>query len=186
MRLKPALFLDRDGVINVDHGYVHRIDHFEFLPGIFDLCRAARARDHRVVVVTNQAGIGRGLYTEREFSELTEWMRARFNDEGAPIDGVYFCPTHPTAGIGVYRVQSAFRKPAPGMILQAAAELGLDLAASVLVGDKASDAVAGASAGVGRIVVMGDADADDPADLPPGCHRVRDLTAVIAHLGWGR
>jgi D-glycero-D-manno-heptose 1,7-bisphosphate phosphatase len=185
MRRVPALFLDRDGVINVDHGYVHRVDQFEFLPGIFDLCRAAHARDHRVVVVTNQAGIGRGLYTEREFLELTEWMRARFRDEGAPIDRVYFCPTHPTAGIGAYRVRSAFRKPEPGMILQAASELGVDLAASVLVGDKASDAMAGVAAGVGRIVVLGDTDAGDSADLPPGCHRVRDLAAAVAHLGWG-
>jgi D-glycero-D-manno-heptose 1,7-bisphosphate phosphatase len=183
--LRPALFLDRDGVINVDHGYVHRIEQFEFLPGIFDLCRAARARDHRIVVVTNQAGIGRGLYTEREFFQLTDWMRERFSDEGASIDGVYFCPTHPTAGIGAYRVHSNLRKPAPGMILQAAAELNLDLPASALVGDKASDAMAGVAAGVGRIVVVGHAAISKTADLPQGCHAVPDLAAAIACLGWG-
>src|SRR3981189_1599872 len=89
---RPALFLDRDGVINVDHGYVHRIDEFEFLPGIFDLVRfAVHEVDWPVIVVTNQAGIGRGLFDEQAFECLTIWMRERFVREGAPLTKVYHC-----------------------------------------------------------------------------------------------
>lgn len=179
----PGLLLDRDGVINVDHAYVHRIDQFEFMPGIFDLCRTARALGHRIAVVTNQAGIARGYYTEDDFHALTAWMLARFADEGAPIDRVYFCPTHPTAGIGAYRVDSSFRKPGPGMLLQAATELDLDLAASTLVGDKASDAEAGLAAGVGRVIVLRDAgNRYDEEDLPEGCTVVGSLAEVAACL----
>ena len=124
----PALFLDRDGVINVDHGYVHRPEHFEFVPGIFELCAEATTRGLPIVVVTNQAGIGRGYYTEADFHRLTDWMHERFRQAGVPLTAVYFCPFHPTAGIGAYRAESEFRKPGPGMILQAAREHALDLA----------------------------------------------------------
>src|SRR2546423_9163534 len=90
---RPALFLDRDGVINIDHGYVHRVDEFEFLPGIFDLVRyAVRELDWPVVVVTNQAGIGRGLFDEKAFESLTSWMCERFAREGAPLTRAYHCP----------------------------------------------------------------------------------------------
>src|SRR5262245_18434586 len=90
---RPALFLDRDGVISVDHGYVHRVDQFQFLPGIFDLVRhAVRELYWPVVVVTNQAGIGRGLFGEKAFDKLTSWMCERFASEGAPLANVYHCP----------------------------------------------------------------------------------------------
>lgn len=172
----PALFLDRDGVINVDHAYVHRIEDFEFIPGIFELCRAARAAGHKLVVVTNQAGIARGLYSEDQFHALTAWMKQRFADEGAPLDGVYFCPTHPTAGIGHYRVESTFRKPGPGMLLQAARELAIDLPRSAIVGDKVSDMQAGAAAGLRRLFLF------DPAGcepLPPGLGGVHRITRLL-------
>jgi D-glycero-D-manno-heptose 1,7-bisphosphate phosphatase len=96
---RPALFLDRDGVINVEKNYVHRVEDFEFLDGIFDLCRAAIERKMPIVVVTNQAGIGRGYYSEAQFQTLTEWMKDRFEEERAPISAVYFCPNHPEQGI---------------------------------------------------------------------------------------
>lgn len=145
-----ALFLDRDGVINRDAaGYTHRWEDFVFIDGIFDLCRHAHARGFALFVVTNQAGIGRGYYTEADFHALTARMCARFADEGAPIAKVYFDPTHPEHGIGEYRRESFMRKPNPGMILLAAQEFALSLPDSVLVGDKPSDIRAGASAGVG-------------------------------------
>ncbi len=147
--MTPALFLDRDGVINVDHAYVHKREDFEFIPGIFDLCRVASERGFPVFVVTNQAGIGRGLYTEDDFHALTRWMCERFAAEGTPLAHVYFCPTHPQAGIGAYRVESPMRKPAPGMILQARDEFGIDLARSALVGDKPGDIQAAEAAGIG-------------------------------------
>ena len=180
----PALLLDRDGVINVDHGYVHLPEQFEFIPGIFDLCRSAHARGQRLVVVTNQAGIARGYYTEADFHALTAWMKSRFADEGAPLSAVYFCPTHPTAGLGAYRTDSAYRKPGPGMILQARDELGLDLAASTLLGDKLSDIQAGQAAGVGRLMLLQHPDEAAPEVPPDGCMAVRDLAEALQQLGW--
>jgi D-glycero-D-manno-heptose 1,7-bisphosphate phosphatase len=146
--MKRALFLDRDGVVNVDHGYVHSVEHFEFVDGIFELCRAAVQRGRLPVVVTNQAGIGRGYYDETQFQSLTRWMLARFEAEGAPIAAVYHCPFHPEHGIGAYRIDSIDRKPRPGMLLRARDELGLALEASMMVGDTASDMLAAHRAGV--------------------------------------
>lgn len=149
---RKALFLDRDGVINVDRHYVHCVENFEFLPGIFELCAAAAERGYLIVVVTNQAGIGRGLYTEADFERLTAWMVDAFHQRGIEIARVYHCPYHPTAGIGEYRRESFDRKPHPGMLLKARDELTLDLSKSVLIGDKGSDIDAGRAAGVGFLV----------------------------------
>ena len=149
---RPALFLDRDGVINVDYGYVHRPEEFEFVEGIFDLVAVANKAGYLVVVVTNQAGIGRGYYTEAQFHALTAWMKTQFNEHGAIIDAVYFCPCHPEHGIGAYRRESEFRKPASGMLLQAQSELDIEMAHSILIGDKPSDMAAGRAAGVGTLL----------------------------------
>ena len=164
---RKALFLDRDGVINVDRNYVHRVEDFEFLPGIFELCNAAAERGYLIVVVTNQAGIGRGYYTEADFEHLTDWMVGAFRQRGIDIARVYHCPYHPTAGVGEYRRESFDRKPHPGMLLRARDELGLNLANSVLIGDKDSDMAAGLAAGVGRLVkLVLDAKARVSADGP--------------------
>nr|WP_277627267.1 HAD family hydrolase [Burkholderia stabilis] len=152
------MFLDRDGVINRDDGYVFKIENFVFLDGIFDLARAAKALGYLSVVVTNQAGIGRGYYSEDDFFRLSDWMKGVFATEGAPIDGVYFCPTHPEHGVGKYKVESDFRKPNPGMILAAQRDFDLDLGASLLVGDKESDIQAGLTAGVGTTLLVCDKD----------------------------
>src|ERR1700693_5115463 len=155
-----ALFLDRDGVINVDKNYVWRIEDFEFLPGIFELCRAAQTVGLLPIVVTNQAGIGRGYYTEQDFLTLTEWMLGEFRARGIGIGCVYHCPYPPTEGIGDFGRASPARKPNPGMILRAKDDLGLDLSQSVLVGDKDSDIDAGRAAGVGyNVKLLHDAEA---------------------------
>ena len=146
--MQRALFLDRDGVINVDRNYVHRSEDFDFLPGIFDLCRTAQDARFIPIVITNQAGIGRGIYSEEDYQRLTSWMLERFLEHGVRIGRVYHCPYHPTAGIGLYRRESFDRKPNPGMILKAKEEFALDLANSVLVGDKDTDIAAGRAAGV--------------------------------------
>jgi D-glycero-D-manno-heptose 1,7-bisphosphate phosphatase len=146
--MRRALFLDRDGVINVDKGYVHRIADFEFTAGAFDLCKTAQDVGLVPIVITNQAGIGRGFYTEGDFQRLTAWMLEQFHARGIRMGQVYHCPYHPTAGIGDYRRESYDRKPNPGMILRARDELDLDLSHSVLVGDKDSDIEAGVTAGV--------------------------------------
>ena len=138
--MRPALFLDRDGVINVDHAYVHQVDQFDWMPGVFDTVRTAIELGYAVIVVTNQAGIARGYYDEKQFHALTDWMKTAFREAGAPLTEVYFCPYHPD-GQAPYNVVSEFRKPAPGMLLQAAREHDIDLADSLLIGDQATDAV---------------------------------------------
>jgi D-glycero-D-manno-heptose 1,7-bisphosphate phosphatase len=143
-----ALFLDRDGVVNIEKNYVYRIEDFEFSDGIFELCARAQRLGFVLIVVTNQAGIARGYYTVAEYERLTEWMLERFVANKIRIQRVYYCPFHPTAGIGEYRRESFDRKPNPGMILRAQQEYALDLAGSVLVGDKHSDIEAGRAAGV--------------------------------------
>ncbi|MDE2370335.1 MAG: HAD family hydrolase [Burkholderiales bacterium] len=165
---RRALFLDRDGVINVDHGYVHRVEQFEFCPGIAALIARANTLGLAVVVVTNQAGIARGYYTEADFQALTAWMVAELARRGALVDRVYHCPYHPEHGIGEYRRESPRRKPNPGMLLQAAEELDIDLARSVLVGDYETDIEAGRRAGVGHRILIdwsGQARSESGADL---------------------
>ena len=149
-----ALFLDRDGIINEEYNYVHRIDDFVFMSGIFELCRNAKNAGMAIVVITNQAGIGRGYYSEEQFKILTDWMNSRFLEEGIIIDAVYFCPFHPTHGVGVFKKESYDRKPNPGMIFRARDELGIDLASSFLIGDNATDIAAAHSASIGTSVLV--------------------------------
>jgi D-glycero-D-manno-heptose 1,7-bisphosphate phosphatase len=149
-----ALFLDRDGVINVDGGYVHRRERFEFRQGIFELCRAAQGLGYLIIVVTNQAGIARGYYSESEFLELTQWMIAQFKENEVQITRLYYCPYHPVFGVGKYKQDSPDRKPNPGMLLRAQSDFNLDLASSILIGDKLSDIQAASAAGVGTQILL--------------------------------
>ena len=149
-----ALFLDRDGVINVERGYVHRRECFEFIPGIFELCSAAQQKGYLLVVATNQAGIARGYYSESDFNELTSWMIGRFAEKNIAITRLYYCPYHPIFGLGKYRCDSPDRKPNPGMLLRAQSDLDLDLQNSILIGDKLSDIQAGCAAGVGTQILL--------------------------------
>ena len=162
---KRALFLDRDGVINVNHGYVHKISDFDFLDGVFDLVLRAKELGYLVIVITNQAGIGRGFYTEADFYTLSEWMCRKFKSIGATIDRVYFSPFHPTAGLGKYLKDDFSRKPNPGMILQAELDFDINLKSSVLIGDKISDIEAGLSAGIGKNILLATDDAQNDSRL---------------------
>lgn len=161
-----ALFLDRDGVINVDHAYVSSAESFAFMDGIFELCQAAQTAGLALVVITNQSGIGRGYYTEEDFQRLTTWMLAEFATRGITIAKVYFSPHHPDAAEPRYRTGAFDRKPEPGMLLRARRELDLDLAGSLLLGDKLSDIDAGRRAGVGTLCLLDTAGAYDAAAQP--------------------
>lgn len=154
--MKPALFLDRDGVINHDFGYVHQQSNFKFITGIFELVRTANELGLLCIIVTNQAGIGRGYYTENDFLNLTEWMLAEFEKNGARVDAVYHCPFHPTEGLGNYKKFSLDRKPGPGMLLRAALDFDINLSASTMIGDKLSDMQAARSAGVKTRILFTD------------------------------
>ena len=166
--MRKALFLDRDGVINIEKHYLHKIEDFEFIPGIIEVMRQYRQEGYVLVVVTNQSGIGRGYYTEEAFWQLTEWMKQTLAAHGVIIDGVYFSPYHPEKGVGEYRRESDCRKPGPGMLLKAAEELKLDLEASVMLGDKESDVEAGQNAGLAqtiRLLEKGKTREDSKADV---------------------
>jgi D-glycero-D-manno-heptose 1,7-bisphosphate phosphatase len=152
--VNKALFLDRDGVINVDHGYLYKAEDVEFVEGIFELCRRFRDTGYMLVVVTNQSGIGRGYYTETDFHALSQWMKEQFAEQGCHIEKFYFCPHHASKAKGEYLQDCDCRKPKPGMLLQAAKELDIDLGQSVFIGDKYSDMQAGNSAEIGRCVLL--------------------------------
>ncbi|MGR2766496.1 D-glycero-beta-D-manno-heptose 1,7-bisphosphate 7-phosphatase [Photobacterium ganghwense] len=176
---KPAVFIDRDGVINIDRGYVHTVDDFEYVEGVFEACKKLKAMGYLLVLVTNQAGIARGMYTEDEFLTLTEWMDWNFVDNGVEFDGIYYCPHHPTEGQGDYLQDCNCRKPKPGMFLSARDFLKIDMANSVMIGDKTDDMLAAQAADVGtRVLVrtgkpvteegtqLADAVLDSIADVP--------------------
>ncbi|MFL6449624.1 MAG: D-glycero-alpha-D-manno-heptose-1,7-bisphosphate 7-phosphatase [Bryobacteraceae bacterium] len=174
--MNKALFLDRDGVINVERGYLYRQEEFEFIDGIFEVCHSAAALGYLLLVVTNQAGIARGYYTEADFLRVTEWMIQEFRRRNITIAKVYYCPYH-LDGIGMYRRDSPDRKPKPGMLLRATQEFRLDPASSVLIGDKLSDIHAAEAAGIGtRIWLRPRGDGFDA--LAPGCHVVEDLHGI--------
>jgi len=159
-----AAFLDRDGVINIDHGYVSRIEDFTFVPGVREAAAELARLGFAIVVITNQAGIGRGMYTEADFAHLTRWMCERFAEAGVSIAGVYHCPHHPTQAQGALRVTCNCRKPAPGMLLAAARDLQLALDACVVFGDKCDDMRAAQAAGVHLRMLLGKDGNELPAD----------------------
>lgn len=141
-----ALFLDRDGVVNREVGYLVRAEDVQFVDGIFSLCKTAKRLGYRLVIVTNQAGIARGFYTEADYHALMQWMRKEFRREGIAFDGIYHCPFHPEHGVGEYKREHEDRKPGAGMLRRAARDLGIELAESVMVGDRCTD-IAAANAG---------------------------------------
>jgi len=141
--LKKALFLDRDGVINVEKEYLYKKEDFEFIEGIFELCRHYQDLDYLIFIVTNQSGIARGFYSEGDFSKLTQWMLGAFAKEGIEISSVYHCPHHPEIS-----GECDCRKPKPGMLREAAEAFDVDLKNSIIVGDKERDIEAGINAGL--------------------------------------
>jgi D-glycero-D-manno-heptose 1,7-bisphosphate phosphatase len=164
MSARRAAFLDRDGVLNVDHGYVFRPQDFEWLPGAVDALVLLQKAGYALVVVTNQSGVARGFYTAADVEQLHAHVRAELLATGVQLAGIYTCPHHPEGVVAAYRQACNCRKPRPGMIEQAAREHGLDLASSCLFGDKLSDIQAGRSAGVGRCWLVGAQAATAEAD----------------------
>lgn len=149
-----AIFLDRDGVINQDTGYVSNRDNFVFIDGVIGAMKQLKQKGYKLVVVTNQSGIARGLFSEADFIRLTEWMDWSLADQDVDLDGIYFCPHHPTEGSGPNTKECQCRKPAPGMFLEAIADLEIDASVSYMVGDKVSDLQAAQAAGVSHLVLV--------------------------------
>lgn len=174
MAIKAA-FLDRDGVINVDTGYLHRSEDLIYAPQALEGARQLAAQGYKLVIVTNQSGIGRGFYDESAFQMLMQQMGADFARHDAPLLAVYHCPHAPDA-------ECPCRKPAPGMLLQAARDLGIDLTASVMIGDKPGDLEAGRRAGTGRRILIG---ADGEVTRGADETVVPDLVAAAAWIASG-
>jgi D-glycero-D-manno-heptose 1,7-bisphosphate phosphatase len=149
-----AVFLDRDGVINVDRGYTHKVEHFEFVPGSDIAMARLQAAGWRLVVVTNQSGLARGLYSIDDYERFSAHLSRRAAEVGVRFDAVLHCPHLPDAAVNAYRLACDCRKPGPGMLLQAARELSLDLGRSAIVGDRLTDVLAGRAAGVGHCALV--------------------------------
>ena len=138
--MTKALFLDRDGTINIDYGYVYQIEKFEFLEGIFEFCKKAQEKGYMIIVITNQSGIARGYFTEKDFQRITSYMVSAFEKKGIKITDVFYCPD----------LTGERRKPECGMFLEAKEKYNIDMLASVSVGDKNRDVEAGKKAGCGK------------------------------------
>ena len=137
--MNKAIFLDRDGTINVEKHYLYKIEEFEFLPGVVEALKKFQNAGYLLIIITNQSGIGRGYYTENDFKKLNDWMVATLKEQGVTINAVYYCPHLPDAKVKTYRKDCECRKPKLGMFLQAVDIFNLDLSQCYAVGDKMRD-----------------------------------------------
>lgn len=151
--MRPAVFLDRDGTMLEEAGYLDRLERLVFFPYAIDAVRLLNRGGFAVCVITNQSGVGRGMYEEAFVAQAHEVIDAAVRAGGARIDGYYYCPHHPLAEVAQYRMDCDCRKPRPGMLRTAAAALGLDLARSFTVGDKWTDVEVGLAAGARGVLV---------------------------------
>ncbi len=167
---KPALFLDRDGVINIEKNYLHKIEDVEFVDGIFELCRHFQDLGYLIIVVTNQSGIARGMYTEKDFEILSAWMIEKFKNENVEITCIYHCPHHPD-----FSGECECRKPKPKMLLDAQKDYNIDMKKSLMIGDSERDIEAAIRAGVGQTALLTQAsDVNTKAD-----HTVQELQCLF-------
>ncbi|AWX14533.1 D-glycero-beta-D-manno-heptose-1,7-bisphosphate 7-phosphatase [Mergibacter septicus] len=151
--MNKAVFLDRDGTLNIDYGYVHQIDHFHFINGSIEALYQLKKMGYLLVLITNQSGIARGYFSEAQFLQLTEWMDWSLADRNVDLDGIYYCPHHPE-GQGEYRQECDCRKPQAGMLIEAIEHLQIDPKQSIMIGDKEEDMLAGKNAGIAHNILV--------------------------------
>lgn len=180
--LKKAVFIDRDGTINVEKEYLHRPEEFEFIPGAPEAIRVLGEAGFLVVVVTNQSGVARGYYGEDDVRRLHRHMDELLARAGARVDAYYYCPHHPDSGAGEYRMECGCRKPLPGMLLQAASELGIDLSESWMIGDKSVDVESGIAAGCSTALVLTGYGESDKGIVPSGTPLFDNLLAASREI----
>jgi D-glycero-D-manno-heptose 1,7-bisphosphate phosphatase len=177
-----AVFLDRDGTIVVEKGYITVADDIELIPGAADAIIRLRAAGWKIYVATNQGSVGKGMITEEELSAINFRMLSMLGAEGAELDGIYVCPHHPNGSVPEYTMECECRKPRPGLLERAASENDLDLSQCVMIGDTIRDLEAGRSAGARAILVL-TGHGPDTAALDHGAeHVAADLAAAVQWL----
>lgn len=186
--LRPAAFLDRDGTINEDAGYIDRLDRFVLYPYAIDAMALLRRAGYLVVVLTNQAGVAQGIHSEETVAELAAYLAERARQGGTTLDGHYYCPHTPDAAVARYRVDCDCRKPKPGLAIRAARDLGIDLRRSVVIGDRWRDLAVAHAIGARGIMVRTGYGATEALHPPEGmsadavCHNLIDAAVwLMAH-----
>ncbi len=174
-RKKRAVFLDRDGTISVEKGYVHRIEDFEFIPGAPQAIGLLRDAGFLVIVVTNQSGVARGYYTLEAVHQLHGHMDSELARYGTSVDAYCICPHHPLGDVDGYAKTCECRKPLPGMLMEAARKFSIDLASSYMVGDKLTDVETALAAGCSPVFVTTGYGADESANVPADVPRYDSL-----------
>ena len=180
----PAVFLDRDGTLNEDVGYLERIERLHLFPWSIDAIRILRRAGYSVVVLTNQTGVGRGMLREAFVGETLAFIQARLSAVGQRLDGHYFCPHDPHAPLEAYRRACDCRKPRPGMVHRAVRELDLDLGRSVVVGDKWSDVALARHTGMRGLLVRTGYGATQAAAPREGLAADAVVSDLMAAVGW--
>lgn len=182
--MTPAVFIDRDGTLIEDVGYLDRLERLRLYPWSIDAVRLLRRVGYAVVVVTNQAGVARGMITEQAVLDARDYLSAELAKVGERLDGHYYCPHLPDAPLEQYRRECSCHKPAPGMLRQAADELGLDLARSIVVGDRWTDVQLGHAVGGKGVLVKTGYGATQLAMPPPGLEADAVTNNLFDAVGW--
>lgn len=181
--MNRAAFLDRDGVINIDHAYVHRWEDFHFVDDALAAAKILYDAGYQLIITTNQSGIGRGYYSVDDFWRLHRHIDEAFRCAGAPLTGVYFCPHHPEKAVGEFKMQCQCRKPNPGMILQACDEHNIAPEKSLFFGDKRSDMQAALAANIPTRVLLGTNGTFLPEPVQESTLCAKNLLDALCHLG---
>jgi D-glycero-D-manno-heptose 1,7-bisphosphate phosphatase len=176
--VSKAVFLDRDGTINIDKAYLHKIADFEFIPGTKEALARLRDAGYLLVIITNQSGVARGYYTEGDVRALHDWLVQALAKDGIHIAGVYYCPHHPDGSVEAYRLECNCRKPALGLFYRAASELDIDLGSSIAIGDRMRDLQICASSGCRGYLLGG----RDSAALPANIKCAQNLFAAAEDI----
>jgi len=179
--MNKAVFLDRDGVINIDYGYIGCLDNFAFIQGVPKALCMLRQMGYLLVLVTNQSGIARGMYTEADFLRINTFMQQSLSLYDAAFDGIYYCPHHPNGQVLRYRTDCICRKPKSGMLFMAKNDLDIDFARSIMIGDHANDLIAGMNAGISTVFLVGTHVEDEYGKCESAVIK-KDLSSVVDYL----